>query len=69
VHVLVADLHKDRAAAGQQVAGDGQAVAQIGQVGVNAVLSGVAERLDLLGLAADVGLSPVFHVTGPDLPS
>jgi hypothetical protein len=30
VHILVADLHEDRAAVGEQVAGDGQPVAQIG---------------------------------------
>jgi hypothetical protein len=54
VHVLIADLHEDRAAVGQQVEGDGQPIAQIGQVGVDAVLPGVSERLDLLGLAADV---------------
>ena len=42
------------AALGQQVAGHGEAVAQVGQVGVDAVAPGVAEGLDLLGLAGDV---------------
>ena len=49
MHVLVADLHEDRTALRQQVARDRQTVAQIGQVGVDAVLPGVAERLDCSG--------------------
>jgi hypothetical protein len=56
VHVFVADLHEDRAAVGEEVAGDGQTVAQIGQVGVDAVAPGVAKGSDLLGLAGDVVL-------------
>ena len=60
--VFVANLDEDRAGVGEQVAGDGQAVAQIGQVGVDAVAPGVAEGFDLLGLAADVGLPAVLDV-------
>jgi len=52
--VLVADLDEDAAGFGEQVAGDGQAVAQVGQIGMDAVLPGVAERLDLLRLARDL---------------
>ena len=37
VDVLVADLNEDRSALGQQILGDGEAVAQVGQVGVDAV--------------------------------
>jgi hypothetical protein len=59
VYVFVANLHEDRAAVGQQVAGDGQAVAQIGQIGVDAVAPRVAEGFDLLGLASDVVLVAV----------
>ncbi len=44
------------------VAAHGEPVAQIGQVAVNPVLPGVAERLDLLGLAGDVGDVAVLHV-------
>ena len=54
MHVLIANLHKDRAAVGEQVAGHGQAVAEIAEVGVDAVPPGVAEGLDLLRLAGDV---------------
>ena len=56
MHILVADLHEDRAALGEQIARDGQPVAQIGQVGVDAVAPGVAEGADLLRLAGDVVL-------------
>src|SRR5206468_4248607 len=59
---VVADLHEDQAAVGEEVAGDGQAVAQIGQVGVDAVAPGVAEGFDLLGLAGDVVLVAVLDV-------
>ena len=62
MHILIADLHEDRPALGQQVAHRRQPIAQIGQVAVDAVLPGVAERLHLLGLAADVGLLAVLDV-------
>src|SRR6201987_5249455 len=52
----------DRAGVGEEVAGDGQAVAQIGQVGVDAIAPGVAEGFDLLGLAGDVVLVAVLDV-------
>ena len=62
MNVSVPDLHEDRAAFGQQIARHGQAVAQVGEVGVDAVAPGVAEGLDLLRLARDViGLS-IAHV-------
>ena len=54
MHVLITDLHEDRATVREQVAGHGQAVAQVGEVGVDAVPPGVAEGLDLLRLAGDV---------------
>jgi hypothetical protein len=62
VDVLIADLYEDRAGFGQQVAGDGEAVAQVGEVGVDAVAPGVAEGFDLLRLAGDVFGSAVLHV-------
>ena len=61
--VLVANLHEDRAALGQQVARHGQPVAQISQVGVDAVAPGVSKSLHLLGLAGDVRGLAVLHVT------
>ena len=60
--VLVADLDEDRARLGEQVARDRQPVAQVGEVAVDAVAPGVAERLDLLGLARDVRGVAVLHV-------
>ena len=60
--VLIADLHEDRAGLGEQIAGDGEPVAQVGQVAVDAVAPGVAERLDLLRLAGDVVGVAVLHV-------
>ncbi|AEO46714.1 hypothetical protein F11_01220 [Rhodospirillum rubrum F11] len=62
MHVLVADLDEDRAAIGQQVAGDGQAIAQIGQIGVNAIAPCVAEGPDLFGFAGNVILVAVLHI-------
>jgi hypothetical protein len=47
---------------GQQIPGDRQSIAQVGQVGVDAVAPGVAERLDLLRLAGDVLGLAVLHV-------
>ena len=47
-------------ALGQQVARDGQPVAQVGEVGVDAVPPGVAEGLHLLRLAGDVVALPSF---------
>ena len=54
MNVLVADLDEARARLGQQLARDEQPVAQVGQVGVDPEFPGVAERLDLLGLARSV---------------
>ena len=62
VHILVADLDEDTAALGQQVARHRQAVAQVGEVGVDAVAPGVAEGLHLFGLARQVVGLAVLHV-------
>ena len=70
MHVLVADLDEDAAALGQQLAGDGQAVTQVAQVGMDAELPGVAEGLDLLRLAGGILRLAVLDVplAGADLP-
>ncbi len=47
---------------GQQLAGDDEPVAQVGEVGVDAELPGVAEGADLLGLAGRVLRLAVLHV-------
>jgi hypothetical protein len=62
VHVLVTDLHENGPAVGEQVAGDGKPVAQIGEIRVDAVAPGVAEGFDLFGLAGDVVLVAVRDV-------
>ena len=54
MHIFVADLDEDGAGVGEQIAGDGEAVAKVGEVGVDAVAPGVAEGFDLFGLAGDV---------------
>ena len=70
MHVLIADLHEDAAGLGEQVAGDDEPVAQVGQVGVDAELPGVAEGRDLLRLAGGVLGLAVLHVAlaGAHLP-
>ena len=70
MHILIPDLHENAAALGQQLAGDDQPVAQVGQVGMDAQLPGVAEGLDLFRLAGGVLGLAVLHVAlaGADLP-
>jgi hypothetical protein len=70
VHILIADLHEDRAAnpVGQQIPRHGQPVAQVGQVGMDAIAPGVAKRLDLLRLAGDVVGVAVLHVAAGGAP-
>jgi hypothetical protein len=62
MQIFKPDLHEDRAAVGEEVAGDGQAVAQISQIRMDAVAPGVAEGFDLLGLTGDVVLVSVLDV-------
>ena len=62
MHILIADLHEDGAGVGEQIAGDGEPVAQVGEVAVDAVAPGVAEGFDLLRLAGDVVGVAVLHV-------
>src|SRR4051794_29252638 len=70
MNISVADLDEYAAALGEEVAGGGEAVAEVGQVAVDAQLPGIAERLDLLGLAGQVLGLGVLHVAlaGADLP-
>ena len=62
VDIFIPDLHEDGPGIRQQIAGNGKAVAQIGQVAVDAVAPGVAEGFDLLGFAGDVGGVAILHV-------
>lgn len=52
--VFVADLHEAGAGFGEEFAGEGEAVAQVGEVGVDAELPCVAEGFDLFGFAREV---------------
>ena len=62
MHILVADLHEDRTRLGQQIAGDGEPIAEVGEIAVDAVAPGVAKGFDLLRLAGDVVGLAVLHV-------
>ena len=62
MHVFIADLHEDGTGFGEQIAGDGEAVAEVGKIAVDAVAPGVAEGFDLLRLAGDVAGVAVLHV-------
>src|ERR1017187_4531797 len=63
MHIFVADLDKNGAGIGEQVAGDSESVTKVGEVAVDTVAPGVAEGFDLLGLAGDVVGLAVLHVT------
>ncbi len=58
--VFIADLHEDGARIAKQIASDGEPVAQVGEVTVDAVAPSVAEGFDLLRLAGDVVGLPSF---------
>src|ERR1017187_10642423 len=62
MHIFVADLDKNGAGIGEQVAGDSESVTKVGEVAVDAVAPGVAEGFDLLRLAGDVAGVAVLHV-------
>ena len=63
MQVFVADLDEYGAAFCEQVSGDGQAVAQIGEIRVDAVSPSVSERFDLLGFSGDVVCVAVSDVS------
>ena len=60
--IFIANLHEDGAGIGEEIAGDGEPVPQVGEVAVDAVAPGVAEGFDLLGLAGDVVGLAVRHI-------
>ena len=62
MHILIPDLHKDRAGIRQQIPRHGQPIPQISQVGMNPVPPGIPECLDLLRLPGDVVGVAVLHV-------
>ena len=62
MNVLITDLHEDGAGLGEQIACDGKAITQVGEVAVDAVAPGVPKRLHLLRLSGDVGGPAVLDV-------
>ncbi len=68
MYIFIADLYKDRAGVGEQVAGHGESVAQVAEVGVDAVAPGIAECFYLFGFASDVVGSTVLHIAGGGAP-
>ena len=70
VDILVADLDEEASAFGEEFAGEDEAVAEVGEVGVDAEFPGVAEGADLFGLAGGVlGLAVLdVALAGGDLP-
>src|SRR3546814_20647451 len=68
MHILIANLHKDAAAVGQQIPRHGEPVAQISEVAVDAVAPGVAKGFDLLGFAGDVVGVAVLPVAAGSAP-
>jgi hypothetical protein len=59
---LPADDRKDGSGIGEEIAGDGEPIPQVGEVAVDAVAPSVAEGFDLLGLARDVVGFAVLYV-------
>ena len=70
MNIFIADLDEDAAAFGEEFAGDGEPVAEVGEIGMDAEFPGVAEGADLFGLARGVLGLAVLHVAlaGADLP-
>ena len=63
MHIFVPYLYEDRSALRQQIAGHSQTVAQVGEVGVDAVAPSVTKCFDLLRFAGDVVGLAVAYVT------
>ena len=62
MHILITNLHKHAPAVGQQFPRQQQAVAQIGQVGMDAQFPGVPESFDHLRLLGQVLVLFILHI-------
>ena len=62
--IFIADLDEDGAGVGEEVPSEDESVAEVGEVGVDAIAPGVAEGFDLLGFAGDVIGLAVLDVAG-----
>ena len=62
--ILIADLYKDGAGIGEQIAGDGEPITKVGKVAVDAVAPSIAEGFDLFWLSGDVVGVAVLHDRG-----
>ena len=59
----VPDVRFHGAGFGQQVSGDSEAVAQIGEVGVDAIAPGITKGFDLFRFAGDMTGVAVFDIS------
>jgi len=66
MNVLFTDLDEDGAGFVEEVAGEEEAVAEIGQVGVDAELPGVAEGANHFGFLGEVFVFAIFDVAASD---
>lgn len=60
--ILIANLHEYGAGVGQEIAGHGEAVAEVGKITMNAVAPSVPKCFNLLRLASDMAGVDVIHV-------
>ena len=63
MNIFITNLDEDGARISEQIARDGEAVAKVSEVAVNAVPPGIPEGLNLLGLPSDMPGIAVPHVT------
>ena len=68
MHIFVADLDEYGAAVCEQVSGDGESVAQVREVRVDAISPSVSECFDLLGFSGDVVCVAVSDVSAGSRP-
>ena len=62
MHILVANLDKDRPVSVSRSRAHGETVTEVSEIAVNAIAPGVTEGLDLFRLAGDVIGIAVLHV-------
>ena len=60
--IFITDLYEDGAGISEEIAGDSDAVAEIGEVAVDAIAPSVAECFNLFWLSGDVVGLPVFYL-------
>src|SRR5947209_1850273 len=68
MHILIPNLHKNRTGIVKQIPRSGEAIAEVGQVAVDAIAPSVAECFYLFWLAGDVFDLAVLHVAAGSRP-